>query len=333
MHISDLIRAGGSLEDSAYSGEAELSRSEVVDGKQRQTELIEVNLAAIRHREPGADLELKPYDNLVIKKTPLWELPGTIVLTGELRHPGRYPIQRGETLSSVLRRAGGLTDLAFDEGAIFIREELKTREKEQLEMLSNRLQSDLASLSLEAVSTSAISGNGGGGGGSAAQALAIGQQLIQQLRNAKPVGRLVIDVRQVTKGRPGGPGDVLLRDGDELLIPKKTQDITVLGEVESPTSHIYRAGLSREDYIAKSGGTTQKADRKRIYIVRANGDVVSGGRTGWFRRSRSADIRPGDTIVVPLNTERVAALPLWTSVTTIIYNLAIAILAIHSVSP
>jgi polysaccharide export outer membrane protein len=333
MHISDLIRAGGSLEDSAYTGEAELSRNVVVDGKERQTELIDVNLAAIRRKEPGADLELKPYDILLIKKTPQWELPGSIVLTGELRHPGRYPIQRGETISSVLRRAGGLTDLAFDEGAIFIREELKTREKEQLEMLSNRLQSDLASLSLEAVTTSAISGNGGGGGGSAAQALAIGQQLIQQLRNTKPVGRLVIDIHQVIKGRPGGPGDVLLRDGDQLLIPKKTQEITVLGEVQSPTSHVYRAGLSRDDYIAKSGGTTQKADRKRIYIVRANGDVVSGGRTGWFRRSRSGDIRPGDTIVVPLNTERVAALPLWTSVTTIIYNLAIAILAIHSVSP
>jgi protein involved in polysaccharide export with SLBB domain len=334
MHISDLIRAGGSLEDSAYAGDAELSRSVVVDGKERQTELIEVNLEAIRHKEPGADVELRPYDILVIKKTPQWELPGTIVLAGELRHPGRYPIQRGETLSSVLRRAGGLTDLAFDEGAIFIREELKTREKEQLEMLSNRLQSDLASLSLEAVTTSAISGGGGGGGGgSAAQALAIGQQLIQQLRNTKPVGRLVIDLHEVTKARPGASGDVLVRDGDMLLIPKKTQEITVLGEVQSPTSHIYRAGLSRDDYIAKSGGATQKADKGRIYIVRANGDVISGGRTGWFRRSRSFAMRPGDTIVVPLDTERVAPLPLWTSVTTIIYNLAIAILAIHSVSP
>ena len=331
MHISDLIRAGGSLEDSAYTGEAELSRYEVVDGKGRQTALIDVNLAAIRRNEPGADLELKPYDNLVIKKTAQWELPGTITLTGELRHPGKFPISRGETLSSVLKRAGGLTDLAFDEGAIFIRDELKQREKEQLDMLSNRLQSDLASLSLQAVSTSAITN--GGGGGSAAQALAIGQQLIQQLRNTKPVGRLVIDIHEVTKGRPGGPGDVLLRDGDMLLIPKKSQEITVLGEVQSPTSHIYRAGLSRDDYIAKSGGATQKADKKRIYIVRANGDVVSGGRTGWFRRSRALNMRPGDTIVVPLDTERVAALPLWTSVTTIIYNLAIAILAIHSVSP
>jgi polysaccharide biosynthesis/export protein len=330
MHVSDLIRAGGSLDDSAYTGEAELNRYEVVDGKERQTALLEVNLAAIRHNEPGADLELRPYDILVIKKTPQWEIPGTIVLTGELQHPGRYPIHHGETLSSVLRRAGGFTDLAFDEGAVFIREELKQREKEQLETLSNRLQSDLASLSLEAVSTSAVTN--GGGGGNAAQALAIGQQLIQQLRNTKPVGRLVLNVHQVMNGSPGAPGDVLLRNGDMLLIPKKTQEITVLGEVQSPTSHIYRAELSRDDYIAKSGGTTQKADRKRIYIVRANGDVVSG-RSGWFRRSQSIEIRPGDTVVVPLNTERVAALPLWTSITTIVYNLAIALLAIHSVQP
>jgi polysaccharide export outer membrane protein len=331
MHISDLIRAGGSLEDSAYTGDAELSRYEIVDGKERQTALLDVNLAAIRHNEPGADLELKPYDILIIKKTPQWDVPGTIVLNGELRHPGRYPIHQGETLSSVLRRAGGLTNLAFDEGAVFTRDELKLREKDQLEMLSNRLQSDLAALSLEAVSTSAVTN--GNGGGNAAQALAIGQQLIQQLRNTKPVGRLVINVHQVVNGSPGGPGDVLLRNGDVLLIPKQTQEVTVLGEVQSPTSHIYRPGLSRDDYVFKSGGTTQKADRKRIYIVRANGDVVAGGRSGWFRRSQAVDVRPGDTIVVPLNTERVAALPLWTSVTTIIYNLAIALLAIHSVQP
>jgi polysaccharide export outer membrane protein len=332
MHVSDLIRAGGSLEDSAYTGEAELDRYEVVDGKERETALLEVNLAAIRHNEPGADLELRPYDILVIKKTPQWEIPGTIVLNGELRHPGRYPIQHGETLSSVLRRAGGFTDIAFGEGAVFTREELKQREKDQLEILSNRLQSDLAALSLEAVSTSAVT-NGAGGGAGAGQALAIGQQLIQQLRSTKPVGRLVVDVDKVINGRPGGPGDVLLRNGDVLLIPKKTQEVTVLGEVQGPTSHIFRVGLSRDDYIVASGGTTQKADRKRIYIVRANGDVVTGGRSGWFRRSQAIVVRPGDTIVVPLDTERVAPLPLWTSITTIVYNLAIALLAIHSVQP
>jgi hypothetical protein len=94
---------------------------------------------------------------------------------------------------------------------------------------------------------------------------------------------------------------------------------------------VFRTGLTRDDYIAKSGGTTQKADRKRIYVVRANGDVVSGERAGWFRRSQSTEIHPGDTIVVPLDTERVRSLPVWQAVTTIIYNLAVALLAVHSV--
>ena len=93
---------------------------------------------------------------------------------------------------------------------------------------------------------------------------------------------------------------------------------------------MYEAGLTRDDYVARSGGTTQKADRKRIYVVRANGDVISAERSGWFRRSRTVQMRPGDTIVVPLDTERVRALPLWQAVTTIIYNLAVAVLAVRS---
>ncbi|MDP9065177.1 MAG: SLBB domain-containing protein [Pseudomonadota bacterium] len=330
MRVSDLIRAGGSMDDSAYGGEAELSRYEIVNGQARQTSLIPIDLAAIRQGNAAADVQLRPYDVLVIKVTPQWEEPGNIELLGEVRFPGKYPIHRGETLSSVLHRAGGLTDLAFDEGTVFTREELKKREKEQIENLANRMQSDLAALSLEAVASSAASNSANGAAG-ATQGLAVGQALLEQLRDTRPVGRLVINVDRVMKGRVGGPEDVLLRDGDKLLVPKKTQEITILGEVQSPTSHVYRPGLSRDDYIARSGGITQKADRRRIYVVRANGDVVTGGRTGWFRRSQFVDIRPGDTIVVPLDAERVRALPLWQAVTTIIYNLAVALLAVRSV--
>jgi polysaccharide export outer membrane protein len=330
MRVSDLIRAGGSLDDSAYQGEAELTRYEVVGGDARQTSFIPIDLAAIRRGDMAANVPLKPYDTLVIKVTPQWDEPGTIVLSGEVRFPGKYPIHRGETLSSALRRAGGFTDLAFEDGAVFIREELKRREKEQLDMLTNRLQSDLAALSLEAVASSAATTTGAGAA-SATEGLAVGQQLISQLRDTKPVGRLVINVDRVIKGRVGGPEDVILRDGDRLLIPKRSQEVTILGEVQSPTSHVFQAGLTRDEYIAKSGGVTQKADRKRIYVVRANGDVVTGVRAGWFRRSQSLEIRAGDTIVVPLDTERVRALPLWQAVTTIIYNLAVSLLAVRSV--
>jgi polysaccharide biosynthesis/export protein len=196
-------------------------------------------------------------------------------------------------------------------------------------LLANRLQGDLAALSLEAVASSAAANSSAGANG-AAQSLAVGQQLMSQLRETKPVGRLVIDIARVAKGPPGASDDVVVRNGDRLLIPKQSQEVTILGEVQSPTSHVFESGLSRDDYIAKSGGITQKADRRRIYVVRANGDVVSGERTGWFRRSRSVEMHPGDTIIVPLDTERVRALPLWQAVTTIIYNLAVALLAVRN---
>jgi polysaccharide biosynthesis/export protein len=330
MHVSDLIRAGGSLEDAAFGGQAELTRYEVINGDARQTDLIAIDLAAIRRGDAAANVELKPYDVLVIKPIPMWDQPGSIVLTGEVRFPGKYPIHRGETLKSVLQRAGGFTDTAFPEGAVYIREELKQREKDLLDLLVNRMQSDLAALTLESISSSVATSNAGASS-NASTSIAVGQQLITQLREAKPVGRLVLNVERVWKSPPGSVDDVELRNGDQLLIPKRNQEVTILGEVQSPTSHVYEAGLTRDDYIAKSGGVTQKADRKRIYVVRVNGDVFSGERTGWFRRSQNVEIHPGDTIVVPLDTERIRALPLWQAVTTILYNLAVALLAVRSV--
>jgi protein involved in polysaccharide export with SLBB domain len=328
MHVSDLIRAGGSLEASAYRGQAEITRYAIVDGDMRKTELIPVNLSAIWRGTPDADLLLQPYDVLVIKPVPMWKEPGSIEVAGEVRFPGKYPIHDGETLHSILERAGGFTQAAFPYGAVLVRQDLKIREKEQLELLSNRLQSDLAALSLQAVASSAVVPNSGGAA-NASQALVIGQQLLGQLRDTKPVGRLVVDLQDILKEPAGGPDDVTVKDGDKLVVPKLTQEVTILGEVQSPTSHVFEAGLTRDDYIAKSGGTTQHADRKRIYIVRANGDVVTGQRGGWFRRSQSIKIRPGDTIVVPLDTEHVSPLPLWQAITTIIYNLAIGALLIH----
>jgi protein involved in polysaccharide export with SLBB domain len=328
MHVSDLIRAGGSLQDAAFTGQAELTRYAVIDGNVRRTDLITVDLGAIRRGDPTADVELRPYDALVIKPIPMWMEPGVIEVAGEVRYPGKYPIHQGETLHSVLVRAGGFDDLAFPEGTVFTREELRKREKDELDMYSNRLQSDLAALSLQVVAGSAILANGGGGG-SAAQGLLIGQQLLWQLRQTKPVGRLVINAEGAYKGPTNGPYDVLLKDGDKLIVPKRTQDVTILGEVQSPSSHVFSPHLTRDDYIQKSGGATQHADRKRIYVVRANGDVVSGYRSGWFRRSQETDIRPGDTIVVPMDTQKVPWLPLVAAITTIIYNLAIGYILVH----
>jgi protein involved in polysaccharide export with SLBB domain len=322
MTVSDLIRAGAGLDEAAYGGMAELTRYEIVGGEYRQAALLEIDLGRVLAGDAGADFTLQPYDFLVIKELPQWTGQETVTLGGEVRFPGTYPIKRGETLGEVLKRAGGLTDLAFAEGAVFTRESLKEREAQQIAALADRLQGDLAALALQATQ------GGGSAGQAATQAVAVGQSLLDSLREIEPVGRLVIDLDQVLAAQ-GSHYDVVLKDGDRLLVPGRMQEVTVLGEVQSGTSHLWHPTLGRDDYIHLSGGPTQKADEGRIYVVRANGSVVSGDRSRWFRNTQGA-IRPGDTIVVPLDAERMRPLPLWTAVTTIIYNLAISVAAVNS---
>jgi len=320
MRVSDLLRAGGGLQDAAYGAKAELTRYRVT-GDVRQTQLLDVDLAAILKGDASADLMLQPFDFLNVKEVPEWSEQEQVALMGEVRFPGSYPIQRGETLRSLLNRAGGLTNLAFPDGAVLTRQELRAREQDQIDRLVVRMQSDLATAALSA---SAANQNGAG------QALAVGQSLLAQLKETKAVGRLVIDLNRVAAASMGSSDDIVMRDGDLLVIPKQKQEVTVIGEVQNITSHFYRPNLARDDYIGLSGGVTRKADKGRIYIVRADGSVVSSESGGWFRRSGQVAMKPGDTVVVPLDTERMPALPLWQAVTSILYNLAIAAAAVNS---
>jgi polysaccharide biosynthesis/export protein len=319
MTVSGLLRAGGSLDEAAYGGQAELTRYEVVNGESRQAELIEIDLRRVLEGDPAADIVLRAFDYLVIKEVPQWAAQEEVEIRGEVKFPGRYPIHRGETLRSVMARAGGLTDLAFIPGAVFTREELKQREKRQLETLATRMESDVVQFSLMTAQES---------GKDPSSTLAVGRSLLASLRDAKPVGRLVINLDRSMQAGPGSDQDIMLKDGDSLIVPRVTQEVTVLGEVQSATSHLYREGIARNDYIAMSGGLTQRADDDRIYVVRADGSVVARGGNAWF--AGGVDIHQGDTIVVPLDTERMRPLPLWQAVTTIIYNLAIAAAAVNS---
>jgi protein involved in polysaccharide export with SLBB domain len=318
MKVSDLLRAGGGLQDSAYDARAELTRYRIVGGERRTSELISVDLNAALRGDHEADQVLQPYDTLTVKQMPEWTRVEEIEIVGEVRFPGKYRIRRGETLRSVLARAGGLTTLAFPAGAVFTREELKEREREQLDRLASRLQSDITILSLE---------NSQSNNPAAAQALSAGQGLLDQLRGTKPVGRLVIDLDQILKSQGPEDGDVVLRNDDRLIVPRLTQEVSVLGEVQSPTSHLFRQHTTRNDYIALSGGYTNRADKKHAYVVRANGSVV-GSDGGFLRGARDVAVQPGDTVVVPLDAGKMRPLPMWTAITTIIYNLSVAAAAV-----
>jgi protein involved in polysaccharide export with SLBB domain len=182
------------------------------------------------------------------------------------------------------------------------------------------MEADLTQLSLETLDTTG------------AEALETGQTLLEQLRGIEAVGRLVIDLEQLAARAAGADlvNNVELRDGDRLLVPKQAQEITVIGETQQNTSHLFQPGLTRDDYIDMSGGLTRRADKKLIYVVRASGAVVVGNRSRWFGRGGGTEMRPGDTIVVPLETDRIRPLTFWTNVTQILYQGAIALAAVQT---
>ena len=320
MRVSDLIRAGGNMAEGAYALDAELTRFVVVDGEYRTKEIIDVDLEAILSGNQTADLSLVAHDRLRISLVPGWDADWSVTLEGEVKYPGQYQVLRGETLSELLKRAGGLTEYAFPQGAIFLRKSLKEREREQMEILATRMETDLVSLSLETLDSTG------------ANALRTGETLLNQLRNSEPVGRLVIDLELITKqsGDSSVVSNIAIKDGDRLLVPSKSQEVTVIGEVQQPTSHLYLPGSVRNDYIELSGGLTRRADKKLIYVVRASGAVIASGRSKWFGRGKTIEIRAGDTIVVPLETDKIRPLTFWTQVTQILYQGAIAVAAVRT---
>ena len=325
MTVADLVRAGGGLADAAYAGKAELTRYVVGESGTRRTELMSIDLGGALNGNAADNLKLEPYDVLSVKEVSQWANQESVTLRGEVRFPGTYTIKPGETLKSVIERAGGLTRYAFPQGSVFTRVELKQREQEQMDQLAQRMKVELGVLALRAVATTA-----GGSGGNAADALIVGRSLLQQLQGEKAIGRLVINLRRIIREPADSPYDVVLRSGDELIVPKFEQEVTVIGEAQDPTSHLYNPNLSRDDYIRLSGGFTAQADAKRVYVVRADGSVVANEGSRWFNRGSNVEIEPGDTIVVPINAEQMLPLPFWQAVTGIMYNVAIAAAAVHA---
>lgn len=321
MRVSDLIRAGANLSEAAYELSAEMARFEIVEGTIRRTRVIQINPEAALGGEPGADILLEPYDSLQIREVQEWRDQLSVEITGEVRFPGVYSFNPGDTLVSVIERAGGLTDQAFPQGGIFLREELRERESEQIDLLTQRIESDLASLALQAANENAA----------VQQAQSAGNALLSKLRNTQATGRLVIDLESMLANPDNADVAVLLKNNDQLMIPDVSQDVTVLGEVQFPTSHLFIEGLDRNGYIDRSGGMTINAAEKQVYLVRANGAVLTG-KSGWFGRGDSTRVQPGDTIVVPLDTQKVSKLQLWTNVTSVIYNLSVAVAAINGLN-
>ena len=125
--------------------------------------------------------------------------------------------------------------------------------------------------------------------------------------------------------------EILLEGGDVLYVPTKKNSINVIGQVQVSSSHLYDETMTAEDYIIQSGGAKKRADEERIYVISANGSIKMVEESNWFAGSANTALKPGDTIVVPLDAEYMNDLTLWSTATQIIYNAAVAVAAINGI--
>jgi len=217
-----------------------------------------------------------------------------VTVRGEVQHPASYGIQPGERLSSLLQRCGGFTEQAYPYGAILLRREVRElQQKSQTELVQR--------IKLEQFQLKALPDGDTDQRNAKLTAIAQTQTALQQLESTQPVGRVVIHIPPDSKKFPMSSSDIALRDGDELLIPKKANYVTVSGQVFNPTAVSYIPNKSAKWYLSQGGGLTQIADKKSVFVIRADGSVLSAKNNSgvWSGNPLDAALRPGDSIVVP----------------------------------
>ncbi|MDC3192048.1 SLBB domain-containing protein [Pseudoalteromonas elyakovii] len=311
--VNDLIAAAGGLLESAYTEQAEITR--VMDGDASKVKHIKFNLQAAMLGSNGENIALRSKDSINIFSIPNWQENVKVQLRGEVKFPGVYTIRRGETLSNLLERAGGFSEFAAPNAAIFTREAIRKQEQQQLAKLSEDLRRDIASKSFEnSVSSNSLSYDEM-------------NKLLNDLASVEAVGRLVIDLPLIVEDKQR----LVLQNGDALYVPSKRDSISVIGEVNYATSHLFQQGITVDDYIDLSGGLKERAADERIYIIKANGSVKIPSTGSWFAVNDTNTLEAGDTIVVPMNSDYMDNLTLWSTATQIVYQLGVAVAAISSI--
>jgi len=293
MTVADLIRVGGGLKASADTQTADLIHySWATPGKltgQHQAIAISAALADDATSNP----RLNNGDVLTVRQLPGWnDLGASITVKGEVKHPGSYGIRPGERLSSVIQRAGGFQPDAYVYGAVLQRVQVRELEgKEQIQMIL-RVKSLENNLEL-APDTDPQQKK------AKEMSLQQYQSTVAELTSNPPAGRVAIVISPDINRWKEMPADVEVRAGDTLVVPKRPGFVMVSGQVFNPTAVSYRPGKSARWYLGQSGGPTPLANRKAIFVVRADGSMIGGRESLWSGSALGTVLQPGDTVFVP----------------------------------
>jgi protein involved in polysaccharide export with SLBB domain len=291
MSPTKLVNMAGGFKRDALLSSADLASYTIQDGQK----IISQRKSIRMDSEEFNELPLKPGDILTIHQLSGWnDIGASVILQGEVTYPGSYGLQEGERLSSVLRRAGGMRDTAYAAGAILIRTQVKELEEKTRVELIHQIETTSASARLGA--------NLSGQDSTALLQAASAQQsaVLQRLKSQPASGRLVIHISADINSWANTPADIEMHAGDVLTVPKRPGFVLISGQVYNASAITFVPGKEASWYLRRAGGTNEVANRKEIFVVRANGSVI-GRRSGeWYGSNVLATrMEPGDVIVVP----------------------------------
>ena len=275
--LREAVLLAGGFRDDANLSVIEIARSIVTPSGEVDVTYIKV---------PGAELgklnvPIKSRDNISIRVMEDLNKFLDVELVGEFVYPGVYPIQNGESLFSVIERAGGLTSKGFLDGMVVTRESVLQREDGAFEFQRSRQSNEL----LDAMLTDELR-------------TGLNPEAFLRLKEtigSKNDGRIVLSSIDLTADT------FQLQDGDKIYIPQTPSTVTVSGAVHRPASFKYDPSLQVFDYLDLAAGLMRRADKKNVYVIHANGSIDSL-RLSWLRFEAPLQILPGDIIVVPINS-------------------------------
>jgi polysaccharide export outer membrane protein len=272
---------------------------ERLDPATMKTTLIPFNLGKlVLDHDMSQDQELMAGDVITIFtqadiQIPIGEQTIYVSLEGEFIHPGIYSVSPGETLHSVVERAGGLTKQAYLYAAAFTRKSTQALEQQHLNEFADELERQLLRGSVASVGIVSSPAS--------QQPNLANRELISRIRNVRASGRIVLHTELDKTGHYEMP-DMHIEDGDRLVVPFTPETVQVLGAVMNPQAFIFHLGAKAGEYLHLAGGTNRDGDRKRIFILRADGTTVSSHETNssiFTRGFNDLSLYPGDSIIVP----------------------------------
>jgi protein involved in polysaccharide export with SLBB domain len=332
LRVHDLIDAAGGLQKNAYVRLAEISRQHISQ-EGMTTEKIEIDLEKAMAGDPQNNILLRDYDHLVIRPIPELHFGLTVEIDGEVRFPGTYPIERKETLGSVLARAGGYTDQAYLKGAVFTRASAAEVQRRRMDDLIRQIEESMLSSAQQSISGALDADTAK----TQQAALEAKKELLAKLRAAQITGRVVVRLAALEELQKS-KYDIELEDGDKLIIPQTPGVVHIVGEVFNSTSLLYEPDGTVSYYLRRVGGMTKDADKKQVSVIKADGSVISieQGNRGrlifwdsqynqWsFGGFMSLRLEPGDTIVVPRKIDKSLWLRTTKDITQILFQIAVA---------